>query len=293
MDKENALLSNSNSSNSSSPEELEHVIWFGYFDPYNSLFKTTQKDRASYSVAYCRNFGTCNAYKKGLCALRGPNRYCPYGKIKREIGPTKKATSSYKFIREAREKYEKEPYIKTLGALGTLCQIGDYAYIPLNYLDNYVNPIQGELGITRGFIKVENFNVDFIKKIYNYRPLALYGGEIKSYQQEEIPNFIIALRSEFPALFGDCLKEIEGLVKYTDGISFVGKRVLIKTLLPGKVRLSSSIICDWDGEKIIGDSSLTIHFLKKEKVYVFPNEDTVCQVVDDATVEWGRTIFID
>lgn len=273
--------------------ENGEVIWFGYFDPNTSIFKTTQNSKATYSVAFCNNFENCSAYKRGLCALRNYNRYCPYGKIKKVMGPTRKAKSSFSFIRNAREKYEKEPHIKNLQSLDILCKIGSYVYIPLNFLDNYVNPIQGDLGINKKFAKLDNFDVDFIKKVYEYRPLAMFGGEIQSYQREEIPNFIVSLRTEFPSLFGKCLREIEGFDKHAENISFIGKKALIKTLAPGKIRVSASRVYDWDGEKIIADSLALSHFDGKEKVYIFPTDETVCQVEDNNTVEWGKTIFID
>lgn len=275
-------------------ENPDQIIWFGYFDPHNSIFKTKQQDRASYSIILCSNFKSCNAYKVGQCTLKTYCAYCPYGKLKRKIGPTKRAKSSYAFIREAKEKYEKMPFVKNLEGLTHLCQIGDYVYIPLNFLDNYVNPIQGDLGINKSFIKLENFTIDTINKLYNYHPLALFGGEIKSYQEEEIPSFIIDLKKEFPLLFTECVKIIPDFKKYVEEVNFIGRKAYVKSLLPGKVRLSISnkTLYDWDGEKIICDDKVLLNCNDEEKVYIFPTDKTKVIIQDNNTVKWGETLFV-
>lgn len=271
----------------------EKIIYFGYFDPNNSVFKTTQKDRAYYILYKCMNCENCEAYKRNKCALKTMKGYCPYGTIQRFFGPTKRAKSSYTFIREAKEKYSEQEGVKSLSSLNEVLEVGDYIYIPLSFLDNYVNPIEKDLGIDRGFITKEKFTVEVIKKLYEYKPRALFGGIIESYKDKEIPQFISDLKNNMPTIFSQATKEIDGLKSYAEEISFIGRRAFIKTLAPGKIRVSigNKELYDWDGEKIVATSRVLVPFGGGETVHIFPDDKTLVIIQDNNTVIPGTTRF--
>ena len=43
-----------------------------------------------------------------------------------------------------------------------------------------------------------NFTSEFIVELINYRPRAMMGGEITSYQREEVPKFCSQLKRYMP-----------------------------------------------------------------------------------------------
>lgn len=61
-------------------------INFIYYDPQNSLFKTSKSDRERVTVYTCNNSENCDAYKRNKCVMLNGlySHSCPYGQIKRE-----------------------------------------------------------------------------------------------------------------------------------------------------------------------------------------------------------------
>ena len=67
-----------------------------------------------------------------------------------------------------------------------LCYIGDYLFLPLPHLINYSNSIRNK-NFFKGngdTIKKVNFSAEFVVKLIKYRPEALMGSEIVSYQKK-------------------------------------------------------------------------------------------------------------
>jgi len=209
---------------------------------------------------------------------------CPYGQIKREEGYTKAARRCGDLIRKRKDEYGDVAYSK--GDLKFLCYIGDYVFLPLPHLINYSNSIR-EKNFFKGdgdIIRKEDFTPEFIVELIKYRPRAMMGGEITSYQREEIPKFCSQLKRYMPDMFDKVKMIYPEIEDRIEDIDYIDKWAKVVTLLPGKVKLSTDIL-EWDGEVIRAEGSqISFWRLNKEPVVVTPDENTYVQIVDNATV---------
>lgn len=261
-------------------------INFTYYDPRNSLFKSGKSDREEVKIYVCNNSENCDAYKRNKCVMLNGLFFhiCPYGEMKREEGYTKAARRCGELIRKRKDEYEDIAYSKSV--LKFVCYIGDYVFLPLPHLINYANSIR-DRSFFKGdgdIIRKEDFTPEFIVELLKFKPRALMGGEITSYQKVEIPKFCSQLKRYMPDMFEKVKKiypEIENRIK---DIDYRDKYAKVVTLLPGKVKLSTKIV-EWDGSAIRakGDQ-LTFWGLSKETVIITPDESTYVQIVDNATV---------
>lgn len=272
-----------------------------YRDPNNSFFKTNSQDEYFVRAYWCKCPDTCEAYKKGQCALQsglwGEN--CPFGARSQMTGPTKRAKTGFDFLNEVKEvlkfdSLERENHGKNLESIKASCKIGngDYVYLNLNYLDNYVNPIADSLGIVaKKFLPIENFNENTVRILLNYHPQAMFGGEIKNYQKEDVPFFVRDLKRHFKDLYKTCVIGTE-FEQYGISIDYTGKKAAIQTLLPGKVKIDGRI-WNWDGEQISIIGKELSYTLGEELVYSTPKPNTYAEVVDNDTVDEIKTVFKD
>jgi hypothetical protein len=266
-------------------------INFTYYDPSNSLFKGSGNDHSRYTVYFCNNKENCQAFARGkcvmLCGLWGES--CPYGRKNCVNGPTKRARSLYSFLSSAKKQYEKVSY--KLKDLKFTARIGDKVYISLPYLKNYVNPIaviEGE-----HFINEDVFTVDFIIALADFRPRTLFGNDvIRSYQAEEVPKFITQIKKYFPELYQRVMTKHPDLEQMVENVNYVDKFAKVKTLLSGKVRLSTDCL-EWDGSVLTAKGkSVSFWGLSDERVVVYPNDETYVKVADNDTVT-DDTVFRD
>lgn len=267
-----------------------------YYNPLGpTLFKANRSDRERVNLYSCCNSENCDAYKNGKCVmLRGlwPNHACPYGKKQTQTGYTKAARKCSQLVKEYKDKYGDVAY--ALSTLNHVCRIGDYIYLNLPYLVNYRNPIrEKDFFIDEDVIRAEDFTPEFIVELIKYRPRALFdSATIKDYAIKHVPAFCLQLYKYFPDLYEEVKilhPEIEDIVKNFD---YKGKKAKVKTLLPGKVKLSNYLM-EWDGENIVTKGSIAFAFaLKDEDVIIKPNEDTYVEIVDNETVT-ENTVFKD
>lgn len=133
-------------------------------------------------------------------------------------------------------------------------------------------------------IKKEDFTPEFIVELIKYRPEALMGGEITSYQKKEVPKFCNQLKRYMPDMF-EKVKEIYPEVENRiEDINYRDKWAKVVTLLPGNVKLSTKIL-EWDGSVIKAEGNqLTFWGLSNEPVVITPNKNTYVQIVDNAMV---------
>lgn len=261
-------------------------INFTYYDPRNSLFKAGRSDREIVTIYTCNNSENCDACKRNKCVMLNGlySHPCPYGQMRREEGYTKAARRCGDLIRKSKEEYGDVAHSK--GDLKFLCYIGDYVFLPLPHLINYSNSIRDK-SFFKGngdIIKKEDFTPEFIVELIKYRPRALMGGEITSYQREDVPIFCTQLKRYMPEMFEkvkSLYPEIEDRIM---DIDYRDKWAKVITLLPGKVKLSTDIL-EWDGKVIRAEGNqISFWRLNKESVIVTPDENTYVQIVDNATV---------
>lgn len=262
-------------------------INFTYYNPQNSLFKAGKSDRERVTVYTCNNSENCDACKRNKCVMMNglySSHSCPYGQIKREEGYTKAAKKCGELVQKRKDEYKEVEFSK--GDLKFVCYIGDYVYLPLPHLINYSNSIR-ENSFFNGngdIIRKEDFTPEFIVELLEYRPCALMGGEITSYQKKEIPKFCTQLKRYMPDIFETVKKIYPEIQNKIEDIDYRDKYAKIITLLPGKVKLSTNIV-EWDGTVIRAEGSqISFWRLTKEPVVITPNEKTYVQIVDNATV---------
>ena len=256
-----------------------------YYNPCNSLFKASRSDRERVTLYTCCNKENCDAYKRNKCVMMNGlyGKKCPYGQKITETGFTKAARNCGKLIADYKKRYEEVEYSKN--SLHFICTIGDYVFLNLNHLTNYVNSIRDkDFFVGEYMIKKSDFTPEFVVELIKYRPLALFGGVIPSYEKEDVPRFCTQLKRYMPEMYEHVKAIYPEIDKYIRNIDYSNKYAKVKTLLPGKIKISI-YYCEWDGKVIRGTGKgLGIHDLKDAEVIVIPNDDTYVKIVDNATV---------
>lgn len=128
-------------------------------------------------------------------------------------------------------------------------------------VDSWVNPLTKEYSeyfLSSKYIKASAFDdTKFVEDLLNYKPLALGSGVIKSYQEEELPNFIQSVKFYNQNLYKKLLS-FDKVQELSKEFSPVGKTAKVHTLKPSKVwplkdlfdySINKSYF--WDGEKIV------------------------------------------
>lgn len=120
----------------------------------------------------------------------------------------------------------------------------------------------------------------------NYKPEALMGGVIDSFQKEKIPEFMMEVKSKFPQLYKGVLKKSERLQEVDKEISYVGKKAKVKTLKPGKVEVEITIINSqtfiWNGETLSNEVKTRSGDVINQNIS--PSDDTVVTIIEEDTV---------
>lgn len=278
----------------------QEVICFYVYDPNNAFFKSKSTDRYEVNIYSCSCCDQCQAYKLGCCLLKNGlwGERCPFGNRHRIEGPTKKAKSGFNFVMKAKEQFkyssvDREVKGKSLESVQCTCKIGDgsYIYINLPHLYNYVNPITEALGMTSEYvIPAENFTEKAVRTLLNFRPQALFGGEIETYQKKEVPKFVRDLKRNFRPLYDACVVGTPYEV-YGNNIDYKGKKAFLKTLKPGDVVLDHKV-WHWDGKKLTIQGKVLMSWaLDDEVVSISPHDRTVVEICDNDTVDEIKTAF--
>lgn len=266
-----------------------------YYNPNNSIFKAGKSDHERYSLYTCCNTENCNAYKNGKCIMLNGlwGQRCPYGRKQSEEGYTKASRKCGDLIRKVREEYGNVAY--ALKQLEYPCYIGDYVYLSLPFLSNYANSIrEKDFFYSDGLIRKEDFTSDLIVELLKYKPRALMGGVISEYQTKYVPTFVRQLRQRLPEKYAEVQKiysEIDDIGTLKN-MNFVGKRALVKTLLPCNVGLCGHVhVAEWDGTVIkTNGRALGWRLNGDEVVTITPNDKTYVEVMDNNSVT-EETIF--
>jgi hypothetical protein len=234
----------------------ERPVHANVYDPTRpSIFgKPAANARAETQVVYCK-LAACPLRDAGCCTLRAPMfpDRCPYGRIGGENGPTKRAVSFRNWVTERKEKFKDVPYLKS--APKKLAFIGDYVYLPyahmtmcktVDFLSHSAFIVSGNPFLPRGCWKI-----DAVLRLIDFRPKSMMGGEITSYQTEEVPLFIQHLREGDAAMWAEL---IAARPELDTAPNYVGRKALLRTLnapltLPAKDS-RYPVEWTWDGERV-------------------------------------------
>lgn len=273
-----------------------------------SLFKYPAKDPATCEVYYCEKAESCGLLQKGQCihaSFLGPR--CPHGYVRKETGPTKYARSCSDWVRKKRDEFK-----DVLGKVRSspshkIVEVGDWIYLPYSHLDmNEKLPIiaHSHLFVSGSpFMKKYDFTIEVIKRIVDFRPYALMGGEITDYQKKEVPKFLLHLSETYPELYKQLLDaNPEYVERYNLTVkNYVGRKALLKTTNPFNIEIGKHKF-QWNGETLVSISFDPLWIdvvdendrkaIDKIDVKIVPSDKAAIKIVSNDQVN-PNTVFLD
>lgn len=211
----------------------------------------------------------------------------PYFKIVKTEGFTRRAKNYGKLKSKMLKEYP-ELERKLTGVSSLIMDYGEYVYIDLPHLDNYVNPLtkDKETFLNENFIYKENFTPDFVKTLIEFRPRALMGGVIESYRKDDIPKFLSELKLTYPEIYQEVISTSNIAKSLVEEISYIGKKAYVKTLSNGEVEIELNILDKqkfyWDGKTLTNKLEMSDGNILSQSIT--PNENTIVKIVSDSTV---------
>lgn len=259
------------------------------------------------SIISCGMKDQCSLFAQGQCAaIRSiGSSGCKHGKQTVKRGYTSRAMKYHQFKNEWRnhEKYGAlESNTKKLAIIGDEVYFS-YPYVNLKVDDNGNIAIDGptlSFGNSVAFIPIENFTKDLIKRICDYRPRAIMGGTIGSYEKEVVPLFLSHLKEVFPKLFAEFTNKYK---EYGESINYVGRKAYIHSLEPCDVEDKSGRYPNlnntwyWDGEHLnyksgyISSMSIVSHY-EIHELKIKPSENATVEITSNDQVT-DKTKFVD
>jgi len=275
------------------------IIHFHIFEPHKSIFKNLKNDKAEYSYIDCSNQKNCGLYQRGECsclAILGWHK-CPYGKYSKETGPTKRSRSYGKWIEEAKQKYKEIGHLKSHS--NVIAKIGDYIFLPYAHMTmNESIPFLKHSKLfakDNCFLLKEFFTIENIINICEFKPQAFMGGEIKQYQKEVIPKFIIHLSEKMPKTFKELCIKYPKAEEICKNKNYIGRKALLKTLTPNVGFFNDvSSKWEWDGKYLTSTNKTTYLGIvnKIKEIRIEPGDNESVEITDNNQVN-KNTIFLD
>lgn len=244
----------------------------------------------------------CSYHQKGTCmAVRSaftPN--CKFGRGQRVTGYTSRAKKYHEFKStwQSHEAYGKLKHPgRKLGLINGLVVFA-YPYIQIKVDGESVTLDDPGFISSTAYIPYEKFNPQLIHKIVKYRPRAIMGGIIDSYEKETVPLFLAHLKEILPDRFAEYEAEY-GETK----IDYVGRKALLNTIIPSLVAYESSRypefneFWNWDGEYLtfVKGKKADFKIAKNYEVVelkIKPNPETTIIISDNDQVG-ENTVFVD
>lgn len=205
-----------------------------------------------------------------------------------ETGFTSRAQKYGQMKSKIKEKHPELERKYTKGIGSKVYDYGDYIYIELPHLDGYVNPLRNDTEFySENLVYKEMFDLGFLSRLVEYHPLSLMEHEeIKTYQEEYLPQFIFSLKREFPELYRGLWEQSGRVQEIVKEFTCVGKRATVHTLLPGKVEVQMSWLdkldFDWDGKVL---TRITENYQGDPMIQTLePGRDFSVKILEDETV---------
>ena len=276
------------------------VIHFHLFDPNHSIFKSKRNGKAECQIIECCRSEDCGLFKKGQCTYRrvlGWER-CHYGRYRVEYGLTKRAKGFYKWIEDKKKEFEGIGYLDSHNEVMAI--IGDYVFLPYSHMNMCKEvPFKAHGGafVTgASFISLEEFTPEVVTKLLNFKPQALFGGEITTYQTESVPKFLHHLSELMPDLYTQVKQinsRVQGIEAQYTNVKRKAKLYTLKTNA-GKFKDIHGGEWIWDGEWLISKNSHASFLLVSEfdELRIRPKESAIVEITDDVQVT-DKTEFID
>lgn len=287
------------------------VIHANVFDPSNALFKSSRTKPAEVQTISCKNSENCQLFKKGECTWKHhfSGYTCPYGRYNVETGYTTRAKGFYTWISDKEKQYEGVGTLKA--STKKLAIVGDYIYFPYAHANmNEAVPFIAKGGFMLSgsdFIPKENWTLENILKIVNFRPRSLFGEYISTYWTEEMPLFLAHLDEVMPEMYKALLDYAPGLIetyKLNKPKNYVGRTAKLKTISPCTFRTSGyegkhKMTWTWDGTTLKTKDTAAynatwgeVREFESMETIVTPTDNTTIKISDNAQVN-SNTVFID
>ena len=273
---------------------MKELINAHIFEPYYKNVK------ARCELLYCDNYENCPVYKKGKClhvlGIVGTGWSCPHGSYSIQHGYTNAARNFRNWLNDKKKQYEAVlDKVDCQNFYKKLASTGDYIYLPYPNLKNYANPLP--FMINPHFCKVEDFTLENIMKIINFRPRAFFGGEIDSFQKQEVPRFIDHLMTEMPDIYKNLIEKYpEVLEKFPrNNMNYINRTAILKSCKIGsKFTDVLGNEFTWDGQYLICENweSYSIPFnIKRGYLKLEPSENTLIQIMNNNQVDENTAFF--
>lgn len=275
----------------------DELIGAGIFLP---LFSKKSSDRAMYREFYC-SIERCPLRDRGECINASTFKSCPMGRVKTEQSKQKRAKAYAPWMTEHRQR------VKNLEAEGKRCPssprdslefIGDLVWLPYSHITGCEEvPFKSRRNFGMSglpFLDRDDFTIDVVVALVKYRPNALFGGEIKRYQAEEVPRFVRALRAKAPDLFVALVERepsVSSMVETAKSIT-VPIKLIPHGVVDGYLVEKEYKPVKWDGEfltvcgriNVLG-LGLATYEPDNVTVRVKPRDDLMATVTDPDLVE--------
>lgn len=284
---------------SSAIDQQERVVSHRVFNPCHSIFKISKNERAHSQTVYCKA-ETCEVRDRGECLCRASlGGRCPYGRVSVSTGPTQRARSFTKWIKEAESQNPNVGFLKSPSEV--MAAVGNYVFLPYAHMTMCEKvPFVSHSGFLLSgtpLLPKERWTVENVEALIDFRPVAMMGGVISSYQKESVPLFLLHLR-EFDSEMWQ--KLIERRPQLDVAPDHVGRKALLKTLV-SPLEFSTKhekypVKWIWDGAQLTTTSphayDKTWGRLKAESVSVsvIPSDDAEVIVQDNSWVT-SETVF--
>ena len=159
----------------------------------------------------------------------------------------------------------------------------------------WIQKSSGFLGKGCAFLKKEKFTKENIEYLIHFRPQAWMGGEITTYQKEEVPKFVKHLQEKCPGLFKEVLEYDPTIQTIVAAYSYKGRKAILQTLTPniGKFVDIHKGEWIWDGEYLISLNSHAsfMRVNKFDEIRVKPKGRDEVQITEDSQVN-EKTEFL-
>lgn len=258
------------------------------------------------SVILCDKHNECSYYKNGHCLLVRSfgSTGCKFGRVNNIRGYTSRAKKYSEFKRKWQDH---EQYGKLSHPPTKLGVIGDYVVFPYPYVR--INQTEAGKWVVEdpsfsssiAYIPMEKFNSDLIYKICSYKPQAIFGGTIQSYQKETVPLFLAHLKEVLPEKYEAFVEAYPQFKKKE--INYVGRQALLKTVAPSVVHYKSRQYPEfnecwiWDGEYLRYKEGYVRRFkVAKDyevvEIVLKPTDKTTITIESNEQVT-ENTVFVD
>lgn len=280
--------------------ERRRVVSKHVFNPATSIFKQSKNEKAVYTTILCK-LESCPLRDAGACMLRPlfGSTQCPYGRVRKETGPTRRAQKFSKWIRDRQDEY---PGVPTLGYPKTrMAIVGEYVYLPYAHM-TLCSPVPflshgGFMSSGTCLLPLVNWSVENVERLVVFRPQAMMGGEITKYQSEQVPLFLLHLRECDDRMWQQLITARPELDVEPN---HVGRKAFLKTLRSpihwGTKHANYPVQWEWNGREVVTQSldayDRTWGKMKVASVEIraIPADDAEIEVQDNAWVT-SETVF--